>query len=80
MIYAPRLGWRDVPLRDAICEVTGLQVYVESAPIACALARLWSVTRTRTVNNFVVRQRLRWRRRGHRESRRSAARRDAHRR
>ena len=54
MLYAPRLGWRDVPLRDVIAEVTGLQVYVESAPIACALARLWSVTRTtRTVNNFV---------------------------
>ena len=53
VLYAPRLGWRDVPLRDAISEVTGLQVYVESAPIACALARLWSVTRTRTVNNFV---------------------------
>jgi predicted NBD/HSP70 family sugar kinase len=53
VLYAPRLGWRDVPLRDSIAEVTGLQVYVESAPIACALARLWSVTRTRTVNNFV---------------------------
>src|SRR6478672_2162156 len=53
VLYAPRLGWRDVPLRDAIAAVTGLQVHVESAPIACALARLWSVTRTRTVNNFV---------------------------
>jgi predicted NBD/HSP70 family sugar kinase len=53
VLYAPRLGWRDVPLRDAIASVTGLQVYVESAPIACALARLWSVGRTRTVNNFV---------------------------
>jgi len=53
VLYAPRLGWRDVPLRDAIAEVTGLQVFVESAPIACALARLWSVTRSRTVNNFV---------------------------
>jgi N-acetylglucosamine repressor len=53
VLYAPRLGWRDVPLRDAITEVTGLEVHVESAPIACALARLWSVTRTRTVNNFV---------------------------
>jgi predicted NBD/HSP70 family sugar kinase len=53
VLYAPRLGWRDVPLRDAIANVTGLQVFVESAPIACALARLWSVTRTRTVNNFV---------------------------
>jgi predicted NBD/HSP70 family sugar kinase len=53
VLYAPRLGWRDVPLRDAIAQVTGLEVHVESAPIACALARLWSVTRARTVNNFV---------------------------
>lgn len=53
VLYAPRLGWRDVPLRDAITQVTGLQVYVESAPIACALAKLWRVSRTRTVNNFV---------------------------
>lgn len=53
VIYAPRLGWRDVPLRDTIAQVTGLQVHVESAPIACALARLWSVSRTRNVNNFV---------------------------
>ena len=53
VLYAPRLGWRDVPLRDAIAERTGLPVHVESAPIACALARLWSFDgKTRSVNNF----------------------------
>ena len=53
VLYAPRLGWRDVALRDAIAEHTGLPVYVESAPIACALARLWSFDgKTRPVNNF----------------------------
>lgn len=53
VLYAPRLGWRDVPLRDAIAERTGLPVYVESAPIACALARLWSFdANSRSVNNF----------------------------
>lgn len=53
VLYAPRLGWRDVPLRDVIAERTGLAVYVESAPIACALARLWSFDgKTRSVNNF----------------------------
>lgn len=53
VLYAPRLGWRDVQLRDVIARHTGLPVYVESAPIACALARLWSVDgRTRAVNNF----------------------------
>jgi N-acetylglucosamine repressor len=53
VLYAPRLGWRNVPLRDVIAERTGLPVYVESAPIACALARLWSFDgKTRSVNNF----------------------------
>jgi predicted NBD/HSP70 family sugar kinase len=41
VLYAPRLGWRDVDLRDAVRARLRLPVYVESAPIACALARLW---------------------------------------
>jgi predicted NBD/HSP70 family sugar kinase len=53
VLYAPRLGWRNVMLRDAIANRVGLSVYVESAPIACALAHLWSLDgRTRSVNNF----------------------------
>jgi predicted NBD/HSP70 family sugar kinase len=54
VLYAPRLDWRDVQLRDVIAQQTGLPVYVESAPIACALARLWSLDgKARAVNNFV---------------------------
>ena len=41
VIYAPRLGWRDVDVRDALGARLGMPVHVESAPIACALARLW---------------------------------------
>lgn len=53
VLYAPRLGWRDVQFRDAVAEQMGVPVYVESAPIACALARLWTVDgKSRTVNNF----------------------------
>jgi len=53
VIYAPRLGWRDVDLRDALATLVGIPVFVESAPIACALARLWTVTSdSRAVNNF----------------------------
>jgi predicted NBD/HSP70 family sugar kinase len=53
IIYAPRLGWRDVSLRDAVSARTGMPVFLESAPIACALARLWSLNgKTRAVNNF----------------------------
>jgi predicted NBD/HSP70 family sugar kinase len=54
VLYAPRLGWRDVNLRDELATHVGIPVFVESAPIACALARLWSLTgsESRAVNNF----------------------------
>jgi predicted NBD/HSP70 family sugar kinase len=41
VVYAPQLGWRDVPLRDALADVLRLPVYIENAPIACALAHMW---------------------------------------
>lgn len=53
VLYAPRLGWRDVDLRDALAAHVDIPVIVESAPIACALAHLWSLAGdSRTVNNF----------------------------
>jgi predicted NBD/HSP70 family sugar kinase len=53
ILYAPRLGWRNVNLRDAVREHLDVSVSVESAPIACALARLWLMTgEPRAVNNF----------------------------
>ncbi|MDB4908758.1 MAG: hypothetical protein JWO05_3542 [Gemmatimonadetes bacterium] len=53
VIYAPRLGWRDVDLRDPLEAIVGMKVYLESAPIACALARLWlAPEQTRGVNSF----------------------------
>jgi N-acetylglucosamine repressor len=53
LIYAPRLGWRDVDLRAAVSARLGMKVYVESAPIACAMARLWlEPAATRSVNSF----------------------------
>lgn len=53
VLYAPRLGWRDVDLRDVLAKHVGIPVFVESAPIACALARLWSPAgHSRSVNNF----------------------------
>jgi predicted NBD/HSP70 family sugar kinase len=41
VLNSPQLGWRDVDVRDAIAEGTGLPVYIENAPIACALAHMW---------------------------------------
>ncbi|HEY4217104.1 MAG TPA: ROK family protein [Gemmatimonadaceae bacterium] len=53
VLYAPRLGWRNADLRQALEDRLGLPVHIESAPIACALARLWSFSgETRAVNNF----------------------------
>src|SRR4051812_43590688 len=53
ILYAPRLGWRNVNLRDALRERVDLPVTVESAPIACSMARLWLMTgEPRAVNNF----------------------------
>ncbi|MBV9880102.1 MAG: ROK family transcriptional regulator [Gemmatirosa sp.] len=53
VLYAPRLGWRDVDLRSVVRTKLNLPVYVESAPIACALARLWlAPDETGLVRNF----------------------------
>jgi len=52
VVYAPRLGWRNVDLRSALTERLGLKVRVESAPIACALARLWLSPGPANVRSF----------------------------
>jgi predicted NBD/HSP70 family sugar kinase len=41
VLNAPHLGWRNVDLRDQLSEALGLPVFVENAPIACALAQMW---------------------------------------
>jgi len=43
--FAPRLGWRDVPLRDLLARETGLPVYIENSGRACAIAQAWGVRR-----------------------------------
>jgi predicted NBD/HSP70 family sugar kinase len=53
ILYAPRLGWRDVDIRSALAARLGVSVSVESAPIACAMARLWLAPEaTRVVRSF----------------------------
>ena len=41
VLNAPHLGWRNVDVRDALSVAVGLPVFVENAPIACALAQMW---------------------------------------
>lgn len=43
--FAPRLGWRDVPLRDLLAKETGLAVHIENSGRACAIAQVWGVRR-----------------------------------
>jgi N-acetylglucosamine repressor len=42
VLLAPRLGWKDVPLRDPLSAATGLPVVMENSGKACALAQAWS--------------------------------------
>ncbi|HEX2081704.1 MAG TPA: ROK family transcriptional regulator [Longimicrobium sp.] len=54
ILNSPQLGWRDVAIREALAEATGLRVFIENAPIACALAHMWLPPFARDgVDNFV---------------------------
>jgi predicted NBD/HSP70 family sugar kinase len=41
LVFAPNLKWRDVDLRTPIAAATGLEVELENAANACALAAVW---------------------------------------
>jgi predicted NBD/HSP70 family sugar kinase len=41
--FAPRLGWRDFPLRDLLARATGLPVHIENSGRACALSQFWGL-------------------------------------
>lgn len=41
ILNSPQLAWRNVDVRDALAEGTGLPVFIENAPIACALSHAW---------------------------------------
>ena len=54
ILHSPQLGWRDVAFREALAAATGLRVFIENAPIACALAHMWLPPFEReAVDNFV---------------------------
>lgn len=52
--FAPRLGWRDFPLRDLLAKETGLPVHIENSGRACALAQVWGVRREAGRSNDFV--------------------------
>jgi len=41
ILNSPALGWRNVDLREMLSSRVGLRVFIENAPIACALAQMW---------------------------------------
>jgi len=42
IVFAPRLGWLDVPLAQPLSAALGLPVSMENSGRACALAKLWA--------------------------------------
>jgi len=53
VLNSPQLGWKDVGIRSMLAEATRLPVFVENAPIACALAQMWLGQRGNGINDFV---------------------------
>jgi predicted NBD/HSP70 family sugar kinase len=42
ILFAPRLGWHDLPLLEPLQSATGLPVSIENSGRACALAKVWA--------------------------------------
>jgi predicted NBD/HSP70 family sugar kinase len=53
VLNSPQLGWHDVDIREALAAATGLEVHIENAPIACALAQMWLGQRGGDAGDFV---------------------------
>lgn len=53
VLNAPQLGWRDVEIRGQLSEATGLPVYIENAPNACALSQMWLGHGSKAADNFI---------------------------
>lgn len=53
VLMAPQLGWRDIDIRDDLEAGIGLPVFIENAPMACALAQMWLGQRGNSNDNLV---------------------------
>ncbi|HZS53086.1 MAG TPA: ROK family transcriptional regulator [Bryobacteraceae bacterium] len=53
LVFAPNLKWPSVDLKSAIERETGLEVALENAANACALAEMW-FNRANTIRNLVT--------------------------
>jgi predicted NBD/HSP70 family sugar kinase len=53
ILNSPALGWKNVSIREALSAATGLPVYLENAPIACAMGHMWLKPSRDAVDSFV---------------------------
>jgi predicted NBD/HSP70 family sugar kinase len=54
LIFAPSLAWGEVDIKTPLEKITGLEVELENAANACALAELWSGRHGETVRNLAA--------------------------
>lgn len=54
LVFAPNLGWSDVDLKTPLEAATGLQVELENAANACALAEVWFGRYTEGIPNLLA--------------------------
>ncbi len=54
LVFAPNLGWTPMDLKTPLEKATGLQVELENAANACALAEFWFGPRREGVRNLVA--------------------------
>lgn len=54
LTFAPNLGWNSLDLKTPLEQATGLQVELENAANACALAEIWSGRHGEEVSNMVA--------------------------
>ncbi len=54
LVFAPNLAWKSIDLKSALEFATGLEVELENAANACALAEIWGGTHSESVRNLVA--------------------------
>jgi predicted NBD/HSP70 family sugar kinase len=54
LIFAPNLAWKSVDLKSALESATGLEVELENAANACALAEIWGGAHSESVHNLIT--------------------------
>jgi len=54
LIFAPNLAWKSIDLKSALEAATGLEVELENAANACALAEIWGGAHSENVHNLIA--------------------------